>query len=269
MSPQLFDQMNSLKAPENYQKYFVPDISEPLGEALINIAEPHPGDKVLDVACGTGSLTRQVYPNVMPGGSVTGLDIHPGMITVARDSTPQEMTIEWIQANSESMPFPDESFDHVLCNISFQFFEDKINALREIRRVLATGGKLYFTLPGPIAEIFAFMSEALGQHIGHRASQFVEHVFSLHRIDDLRQLLTKSGFIDMELLTNMHELNLPLPKDFLWQYIYSTPLAAIVSDVDETVLKSMEKQVVGQWEPFVNGNKMTYSQRIVTVVAQK
>jgi len=269
MSPQLFDQTYSLKAPENYQKYFVPVISKPLGEELLNTVKPHPGDKVLDVACGTGSLTRQIYPNIKPGGSITGLDINTGMLAIARDCTPQEMSIEWYEANAESIPFPDKSFDLVLCQISFQFMEDKLKALREMRRVLVPGGKLYLTLPGPMADIFAMMSEALDQHIGSRASQFVNHVFSLHRVDDLQQLLAESNFSDMQFITSTQNLYLPLPKDFLWQYIYSTPLAAVVADVDERVLKSLEKQIVGQWRPFINGNKMIYSQRIVTVMAQK
>ena len=94
-----------------------------------------PGERVLDVACGTGAVTRLAAQRVGTTGTVTGIDLNPGMLAVARSATPPEMAIEWHQTSAESMPLPDDAFDVVLCQLGLQFMPDKLAALQEMRRV--------------------------------------------------------------------------------------------------------------------------------------
>src|SRR3546814_6159009 len=75
------------------------------------------GERVLDVACGTGVVTRLASEQVGATGAVSGLDVNPGMLAVARAATPEGMSIEWHEANAEAMPLPDASFDVVLCQL--------------------------------------------------------------------------------------------------------------------------------------------------------
>ena len=129
-------------APENYERYFVPVIGTPLATDLIDIATLRPGERVLDVACGTGVVARLAAERVGTTRTVAGIDINPGMLTVARSVTPPGMSIEWYETSAEAIPLPDEAFDVVLCQLGLQFVSDKLAALREMRRVLAPNGRL-------------------------------------------------------------------------------------------------------------------------------
>ena len=101
----------------NYERYSVPAIGAPLAEDLVRAAALRPGQRVLDVACGTGVVARLAAQQVEVDGTVAGLDINPGMVAVARSETAPEMPVEWHEASADSMPFPDESVDVVLCQM--------------------------------------------------------------------------------------------------------------------------------------------------------
>src|SRR5512146_3463808 len=102
-------------APENYERYFVPQIGAPLAADLLEIAALRPGERVLDVACGTGVVARLAAQRVGPTGSVAGLDLNPGMLAVARSVAPSDSSIQWYESSAEAMPLSDETFDAVLC----------------------------------------------------------------------------------------------------------------------------------------------------------
>src|SRR5215207_11707155 len=116
-------------APENYERYFVPVIGAPLATDLVDVAALRPGERVLDVACGTGVVARLAAERVEATGTVAGIDLNPGMLAVARSVTPPGMVIEWHQSSAEAMPLPDEAFDVVLCQLGLQFVPDKLAAL--------------------------------------------------------------------------------------------------------------------------------------------
>jgi SAM-dependent methyltransferase len=131
-------------APENYERYSVPAIGAPLAVDLVEVAALGDGDRVLDVASGTGIVPRLAAARVGPGGTVSGLDINSGMLAVARSATPQGLAIDWHDASAEAMPLATNA---VLCQMALQFFPDKVAALREMRRVLSPGGRLVVNLP--------------------------------------------------------------------------------------------------------------------------
>src|SRR5690606_17511945 len=96
--------------PENYQCFFVPAIGAPVARELADAAELRPGERVLDVGCGTGVVARLAAARVGATGSVVGLDIHPGMLAVAAATDPGGSRIGWCEADAESIPFPERSF---------------------------------------------------------------------------------------------------------------------------------------------------------------
>ena len=111
---------------------------------LADAARLAPGDRVLDVACGTGVVARAAAERVGRGGRVVGVDINPGMIAVAR-SLPAATTgapIQWHERSALDLQLTDVSFDVVVCQQGLQFFPDKAIALKEMRRVLDHGGRI-------------------------------------------------------------------------------------------------------------------------------
>lgn len=269
MSRQYFSETYGLKPPENYQRFFVPYISEPMANDLIRLAALRPGERVLDAACGTGIVARLAAQQIGSTGTVVGVDMNPGMLAVARSNTPANTSIEWHEANAEAMPLPDEAFDVVLCQISLQFMTDKLAALKEMRRVLVPGGRLLLNVPGPAGKLFAVVAEAMERNISSEAAGFINHVFSLHDTTEIQQLLSDAGFHDIALQATEKTLTLPPSKDFLWQYIHSTPLAGVVAQTDEEDLAALEREVIEVWREFEEDDSLRYQQRIVTASARK
>jgi ubiquinone/menaquinone biosynthesis C-methylase UbiE len=254
---------------ENYQRYFVPAIGAPVADDLVAQADLRPGERVLDVACGTGVVTRLAAKRVGATGAVTGLDIHPGMLAAARSATPPDAAIQWHQADAESMPFPDNAFDVVLCQMGLQFVSGKLAALREMRRVLEPGGRAVICVPGPKPPLFAIMTDALGHHVGPQAAAFGDRVFSMHDIDELRELVRSAGFRDVRVAAQSKALRLPAPATFLWQYIYSTPLAEAANQAGQARRDALERDVCERWQRFVEDGAISIQVGITRATALK
>ena len=269
MNQQNYGKAYSGSPPENYERYFVPSIGAPAANGLIKIAALHPGERVLDVACGTGVVARLVSEVVGTAGTVAGLDINPGMLAVARSTTPQGMVIEWHQASAEAMPLPEASFDAVLCQMGLQFLPDKHAALSEMRRVLKPGGRLILNLPGPTPKLFAILGEALERHIDADAAGFVYQVFSLHETAEIHNLINDAGFRDISVQADTKSLRLPLPVEFLWQYVHSTRLAGSVAQIKDECRGALERDVAARWGEFVKDRALMLQVRMVVATARK
>jgi ubiquinone/menaquinone biosynthesis C-methylase UbiE len=255
--------------PATYERCFVPAIGAPLAADLVRTAALRRGERVLDVACGTGVVARLASRQVGDTGVVVGLDINPGMLAVARSATSPETAIAWNEASAEAMPLPDASFDVVLCQMGLQFMADKEVALREMWRVLARGGRLILNVPGPTPRLFTMLGEALARHIGAGTSGFVSHVFSLHDPAEVRKLVSDAGFHEVTVQSELKLLRLPPAEDFLWQYVNSTPLAAAVAQVDGERRESLAHEVVTQWQEFATDHAMVLRLRVVLLTARK
>lgn len=267
MTPQPLGPPSAATPPEHYQHYFVPAIGLPIARTLIRVAAIRPGERVLDVGSGTGVVARLAAEQVGSAGAVAGLDPNPGMLAVARSVTPPELDIEWHEASAESIPLPNAAFDVVLCQMALQFVPDRDRALREMRRVLADGGRIALNVPGPAGPLFEILDDAMARHLGDRATGFIRTVFSLHDTAELEALLGDAGFRDASASAETHELVLPKPSDFLRQYIWSTPLAATVIEASEEARSVLEREVVAAWQRFGDGDAMRYHQRVVTATA--
>lgn len=269
MTQQHFGRAYGGNAPENYERFFVPAIGAPVADDLIKVAALRQNERVLDVACGTGVVARLASQLVGTEGFVAGLDVNPGMLAVARKTMPPAVAAEWHEASAQAMPFPDASFDAVLCQMSLQFMPDKQAALREMRRVLSSGGRLILNIPGPIPPPFNILAETLARDIGPEAAGFVNQVFSLHNITEVQSLLNGADFHNVAVEAHNKSLQLPKPKEFLWQFVHSTPLAAALAGAKEERLASLERNVLAKWQQFVEDGTFMIQVRMVTATAQK
>jgi ubiquinone/menaquinone biosynthesis C-methylase UbiE len=130
-------------AAQLYERIVARHILGPWAPSLVDAARLAAGERVLDLACGTGVVARIAAQRAGPAGRVTGVDLNAGMISVARSlPAPQGARVEWLEGSALAIPLPDASVDAVLCQQGLQFFPDKALALREMRRVLDRGGRL-------------------------------------------------------------------------------------------------------------------------------
>jgi ubiquinone/menaquinone biosynthesis C-methylase UbiE len=254
-------------AAENYEKYFVPVIGGPFALDLVNEAKLRPGERVLDVGCGTGTIARLAAERVGPTGRVAGLDVNAAMLAVAR-SLPSANPIMWYETAAESIPLPDQSFDVVFCSLSLQFFGDKLAALREMHRVLKPGGRVYIGTPIP-SEFLNVLDRALARNVSEEASVFVHAVYSLNDPREMDAMLTQAGFTGITSRPHTRTLHLPPPREFLWQYIVSTPLIAVLPQSGNAQTEALERDVEAGLEPWASGGGLTFDQATLFTLGRR
>jgi SAM-dependent methyltransferase len=179
------------EAANQYEALYGP-ISAQYAAKAADIAQIQNGQRVLDVACGTGILTREVASRSGSNGYVVGIDPNPGMLAVARQLAP---AIEWHQGSAESLPFPDQSFDLVVSNFGLMFFTDRQRAIREMLRVLVPGGHLTVTVWDALKNVpaYALEVELLERHGRKDAADAVRAPFVLGDRLELTTLFESAG----------------------------------------------------------------------------
>src|SRR5262245_12725853 len=186
------------RAAEIYEEFFLPALFAEWSGRLIGAAKIRVGERVLDVACGTGVLGRAVADRVGDDGEVVGLDVNDGMLAVARRKAPG---IQWKQGRAESLPFGDESFDAVLCQFGLMFFEDRAAALREMIRVARTGGRVAVWSSLDAAPGYADVVELLARLFGEEIADALRAPFVLGDRRELEGLCKESGIDRAEIRT--------------------------------------------------------------------
>lgn len=223
---------------------------------------------MLDAACGTGLVARLAFERVGDSGSVAGLDVNPGMLAIARNVSANPSAVKWYETSVEAMPIQDACFDVVLCQMGLQFVSDKVQGLKEMRRVLSPGGRVLLNLPGPTPEPMEIFAESLGRHISPKFSGFVRAVFAVHDADELHRMMTEAGFVRVEIDKEAKRLRVSEPEDFLWQYIYSTPLAELIEQSSSQQRDALAADIRQRWQKFAADDGMWLDVPMTTVRGQ-
>lgn len=228
--------------PENYERYLVPTIFSPWAAHLVDLAAPQLGERVLDVACGTGVVGRRAAERVGPAGKVVGLDSSPAMLAVARTLSPiTGAAVKWSEASALAIPFPDATFNLVLCQQGLQFFPDRPAALREMHRVLVPDGRLAMSVWRAIqySPGFAFLAEALARHVSPDAGKAMLTPFSLGNVDELHALVAAAGFRNVIIRPAVKAIRFPSSDDFVRRYVAGSALAGLVAQVGEDIPEAL------------------------------
>jgi len=131
--------------PQVYESHMVPLIFQPYADDLARRLAARRVSRVLEIACGTGVVTRALDGALAEDASIVATDLNPAMIEQARSSGTRR-AVDWRTADAMALPFPDASFDCVACQFGAMFFPDKAHAFAEARRVLAPGGVFVFNV---------------------------------------------------------------------------------------------------------------------------
>jgi SAM-dependent methyltransferase len=190
------------------------------------------------------------------------------MLSVARSIASRGARIRWYETSAESIPLPDDAFDVVLCQLGLQFMQDKTAALREMRRVLAPGGRVLVSTPPPNA-FFDVLDGALTRQAGPEAGAFVRTVFSLEDPAAIERHFRDAGFDAVAIRTCAKTVRLPAAREFLWQYVHCTPLTGMLSSLDAARIAALERDVMEGWRRWSADGGMTYEQGMNVAVARK
>ncbi len=231
-------------AAQQYEQNNVPRILRAKAEAMFDRVELQEGDRVLDVACGTGIVTRVAVERCSSLASIIGLDFNAGMLEVAKVNTPKTDTpVEWQQGDMCALPFPDDSFDIVLCQQGIQFAPDKLAALSHMRRVLAPGGRLAFTVWSQPHTISAALADAVGRYVNDEARTSILLPFAWSDPKVMRELVDEAGLqaIQMEIIES--PMRWPSAEDEISDYVAvnaaRTPFTSEITEARTVIIEEI------------------------------
>jgi ubiquinone/menaquinone biosynthesis C-methylase UbiE len=239
---------------ENYERYLVPTIFGPWAIDLVTLAKPQPGERILDAACGTGAVAREAALVIGEAGTVIGLDLNPGMLNIARSYDPQGF-VQWKEGSVQTMPFPDEAFSLVLCQQGMQYFPDRGASLREMHRVLVSGGHLVLSIWRAIERSpgFLALSQALAKHISPEVG--ILPPFALGDATGLTSEVATAGFHEVTTQMLSKILRYSSLEEFVRTYLISTPLASLVAQIDEAKRTALLADMNITLRPYIDTQK--------------
>ncbi|MGQ0774045.1 MAG: methyltransferase domain-containing protein [Pseudonocardiales bacterium] len=218
-----------IEAAEFYESAFVPAFFAQWAPLLCAAAGVGPGQRLLDVACGTGIVARTAASLVEPEGKIVGCDLNEAMLTVARRVGPD---IEFQHGDAAALPFPDGSFDIALCQLALMFFPDRHAALTEMGRVVRPGGTVAVAVPSRLdAQVaFAPFVDMAARHAGPAATSLLSTYFVCGDLDELIGLVESAGLRVTSARTHVGVYRAPSVDAFVTTEVESTPLIERLSD---------------------------------------
>lgn len=232
-------------AAERYERNMVPAIFKPFAEDLLQFADLVQGESVLDVACGTGIVSRLAWPKVAPKGRVVGLDINSKMLEMARRAPHNDSAIEWTEASATEMPLPDDTFDVVLCQLGLQYFSDRHSALCEMHRVLVDRGRLILNVLRAVQHNpgHAIFADVLERRINDEAAATRRAPFKLSDRNEVRELVSDAGFLEVAVNLTTCVARFSSAEAMVRIMIAGTPLGAVMRQQDSSLLQQVIDEV--------------------------
>jgi ubiquinone/menaquinone biosynthesis C-methylase UbiE len=213
----------STEVAEVYEARFVPAFFAQWAPHLLDAVRVTAGQRILDVACGTGIVARGAADRVGATGAVVGVDLSAAMLAVARRIRPD---LQWRQGDAAALPFGDAEFDAAVSQMALMFFPDPVAALGELRRVVRSAGLVGVLVPGaldanPPYQIFV---DVVTKHAGASARSLVTTYFALGDRDHLVGLFTAAGLRVRAATGPVGESRFGSVDEFVTIELDSTPL---------------------------------------------
>ena len=230
----------SRDAAIKYDDHNVPAMFAPLARATLGRIDLIDGMRVIDIACGTGALTREIAGRLGGTGHLVGTDLNATMIDVALERHPADgHAAEYVAADVSDLPFGDGTFDLAFLQQGLQFFPDKPAALREVARVLRPGGQLVLTCWRSLPPFHAVLSDRLARHLGMAVAEKARAPFSFRDGDVIARLLQEAPF---EIIRH-EELVLERRFDDLRAQIMALPVEQELLAAGEDIVAAVVREV--------------------------
>ncbi len=244
-------------APEHYEGFLVPAMFAPFAELLVEHVQVRSGSAVLDVACGTGVVSRAAARVAGLSGSVTGVDLGEPTLEVAR-SLPTEAgaaPITYIRSDAASLPLLDAAFDIAVCQQGLQFFPDRGSALAEMRRALRADGRLAVATWTDLEHSpFAAAADALTAHLGPDAGDMLRSPFALSDADELERLVKAAGFSEVIVRQDAIECTWSSHAEWAPLAIASGPVAQIFASAANDKQRAVAEEVAARLAPHATSD---------------
>lgn len=230
-------------------------------EAIVSLARPHPGMRVLDVASGTGAPSLQIARAVAPTGRVTATDLSPEPLKIAAERARERglTNVNFEVADVHHLPFPDASFDLVTSRCAVMFFSDLPCALAEMRRVLKPGGRVALLAWGPLDQpYFQSTGHVIMRHTGATLPPAARQIVKFGERGTLAAALTAAGFRDVQEELRTVPWVWPASIEELWEYFQAAtvPFRSLLEQVRPEQIGPITREVHAAFSRFWDGEKV-------------
>jgi ubiquinone/menaquinone biosynthesis C-methylase UbiE len=250
------DTVFSGSIPALYDRYLGPLIFEPYAQDLASRLSTLNAERVLETAAGTGIVTRALAGSLPPSVCIVATDLNQPMLDHAAERLPSNR-VSWQKADAQALPFPDGSFDAVVCQFGVMFFPDKQKAYREARRVLKPGGHFIFNVWDRIEvnEFADLVTAAAADLFPDDPPRFVAR--TPHGYHDKQTVIAEvrsAGFVNVSSETLTRRSVAPTCRDPAIGYCQGTPLRNEIEARDANRLAEATEMAASRIaERFGNG----------------
>ena len=258
--------LTSTPSSEIYERFMVPAMFARWAEILLELVDPQPGERVLDLACGTGIVARTAVPMVQPDGEIFGVDFNPTQIATARSIEP---SIEWREGDAESLPFTDQQFDLVVCQQGFQFFPDQVQAVREVHRVLKPSGRVGISVWSSIEKCpgYPALVHALERRVGASAAGYL--TMGSSDSSGIGRMFADGGFPDAEVVTRSSDAKYRSAEEFMRAIVVGAIMRRTDAQFSEETLGLMAADVADEMKPYLTENGLRFPMEAHLLTAKK
>jgi ubiquinone/menaquinone biosynthesis C-methylase UbiE len=259
-------------AAQAYERYLAAPLNGDMAMRLTDLARAAPGNRLLDVACGTGIVARSAAPKVAPGGSMVGVDFDPAMITLAPTlvEKPPGVDLEWHCASAEDLPLPPDSVDIAFCLQGLQYFPDATRCLAEIHRVLKADGRF-------LGAVWTALEDCKGQHAIAKALQkrdidvsAIVKAYSFGNPDRVRRLAADAGLRDLDLQCHAFTAGFASTGAFINAFTEGAMSSrAAIAKVPDTEKAAFLDDIERTLAPYANGTGVQLPVRCLVITARK
>ncbi len=259
---------SSDEAAQRYEQNIVQPIIKSHTHVVFDHVSLHEGERVLDVACGTGIVTRVAAERFDHVGKIVGLDRNPAMLDVARDNEPSNVSVEWREGDMCALPYPDDSFDVVFCQQGMQYVPDKLTALREMHRVLGAGGRLVFTVWSAPHPHTAALADALRHHVNAEAATSSLSASAWGDAETIRKFVDEVGFhaVEMEVIESIGRISSSADSVRSW-VAYQGSRSAFAREI-ESCRTVIEQKVSAALQVYRDGDEFVMPSKAHLVQAR-
>jgi ubiquinone/menaquinone biosynthesis C-methylase UbiE len=215
--------------PENYDRGLGPIIFTDYDEHTARLVAGYAPSRVLETGAGTGIVTRRLRDLLPATTRLIATDLNPPMLDVARKKFRPDEPVEFHHADAMALPFPDASFDVVVCQFSVMFFPEKDKSYREAYRVLTPGGRYVFSVwDGDYNRHGRIADEVAAQFFPSDPPQFYRVTTGYNKIDPIKDALCDAGFIDLRIAVLTREKRVADTSAFAHAMVYGNPLIDMI-----------------------------------------
>lgn len=248
----------STNAAEGYERQKVPSLFGPMARATLDAVSLPEGAHIIDVACGTGIISKVAAERLAGQGRIVGTDLNPAMIEVAQNTMPATRhRIEWCTCDVTELPFEDGEFDIAFCQQGLQFFPDKPKALSEVRRVLKANGQLFLTCWKSVTPLFQAASDSLRHRIGDEIAEQALRPYAFRDGNVISSLLKEAGFEIDNVSALVVDRHLTPPHHAVRAEILAQPFEQALRASGDATIDTIVEDVVVALEAYGDGEAIT------------